>query len=388
MKNRQIILSIIVLSQFCCTSIWFASNAVMGDLISKFNLSSQALGHLTSAVQLGFIIGTLTFALMMISDRFSPSKVFFISALLAALFNGLLILGENNFLTLFLLRFLAGFSLAGIYPVGMKIAADYFEKTLGKALGFLVGALVLGTAFPHFLKGSSIGLSWSETILGTSLLSIIGGLLMFLLVRDGPYRKAGKKIKLNAFFKIFSNKPFRAAAFGYFGHMWELYAFWAFVPIILSFEINNLVQKPFNLSITSFYIIAIGSMACILAGYLSQKIGSYKTAVISLSISTICCIASPVVLLYLPFAVRIVFLFVWGMFVISDSPMFSSLVAQNAEPELKGSALTIVNCVGFAITIVSIQVLSFLFNLTQSPFVFILLGLGGLFGLYNLRKES
>jgi len=383
MNNYKIILPIIVFAQFCCTSIWFASNAVMGDLIHQFNLNQNALGHLTSSVQFGFITGTLTFAILMISDRFSPSKVFFLSALTAAIFNGCLILDTNNFMSLFMLRFLAGFSLAGIYPVGMKIAADYFEKSLGKALGYLVGALVLGTAFPHFLKGSSIGLTWIQTVLGTSVLSIIGGCLMFFSDKDGPFRKRGKKIDLKAFFRIFQHKPFKAAAIGYFGHMWELYAFWAFVPIIVTFEISD-VKNP---SIISFYIIAIGSISCIIGGYLSQKIGSYKTAVIALSISTICCLISPLVLLYFPFPLRIFFLLIWGMFVIADSPMFSSLVAANADPELKGSALTIVNCIGFAMTIISIQLLTYLFSLTESPFVFILLGFGGLLGLYSIKEK-
>ena len=189
-------MSIIVFAQFCCTSIWFASNAVMGDLISTFNLTSNALGHLTSAVQFGFISGTLTLALLMISDRFSPSKVFCISAIFAALFNASLILEFNSIWSLVTLRFLAGFSLAGIYPVGMKIAADYFPKTLGLALGFLVGALVLGTSFPHLLKGASIGLSWTQTVIGTSFLSLLGGVLMIALIKDGPYRKAGKKLDL------------------------------------------------------------------------------------------------------------------------------------------------------------------------------------------------
>jgi MFS family permease len=152
MKPPKWVLPIIVISQFCCTSLWFAGNGVMVDLVDNFNLNENALGHLTSAVQFGFISGTLIFALLTIADRFSPSKVFFISALLGALCNSLIIIESNVFLSLLLLRFLIGFFLAGIYPVGMKIAADYYDKKLGKSLGFLVGALVLGTSFPHLLR--------------------------------------------------------------------------------------------------------------------------------------------------------------------------------------------------------------------------------------------
>jgi len=385
MKSKNFILTVIVLAQFCCTSIWFASNAVMGNLISNYNLKATALGDLTSAVQFGFISGTLFFAIFMISDRFSPSKVFGVSAIFAALFNTALILDINTFSSLISLRFLAGFALAGIYPVGMKIAADYFPKTLGLALGFLVGALVLGTSFPLLLKGTSLGLSWTQTIIGTSTLSVLGGMLIFFLIKDGPYRKVGKKLNLKAFFTIFKNNPFRAAAFGYFGHMWELYAFWAFVPVIISY---NLTDETYNIGMLSFFVIAIGSIACVIGGFISQKIGLYKTARYSLMASMACCLTCPFILLYAPFALRIVFLLVWGMFVISDSPMFSSLVASNTSPEIKGSALTIVNCIGFAITIISIQLLSFLTTTFDSPFVYMILGLGGVFGLVSIRSNG
>ena len=149
MNSTKRILPVIVLSQFCCTSLWFAGNAVMPDLLSTFDLEDSALGHLTSAVQFGFIIGTLVFAIFTIADRYSPSKVFLISALLGALFNAFTTLDTNTLTSLLALRFLTGFFLAGIYPIGMKIATDYYEKGLGKSLGFLVGALAIGTAFPH-----------------------------------------------------------------------------------------------------------------------------------------------------------------------------------------------------------------------------------------------
>ena len=231
MKSK-IILPIIVFSQFCCTSLWFAGNGVMADLISTFNLNESALGHITSAVQFGFISGTLVFAILTISDRFSPSIVFFFCALIAALFNLGTILENNSFFSLFILKYSTGFFLAGIYPVGMKIAADYYDKGLGKSLGLLVGALVVGTAFPHLLKGYSFGFSWQYVIVFISFLAIIGGLLMLSFVPNGPYRKASQKLKLNAWLKNFKDTKFRSAAFGYFGHMWELYAFWAFVPVI------------------------------------------------------------------------------------------------------------------------------------------------------------
>ena len=191
LKLNSEILPVIVFAQFCCTSLWFAGNAIMPDLIYNFDLPETALGHLTSAVQFGFIAGTLIFAFLTIADRYSPSRIFFTCALIGAAFTLAILFDHNNFLSLLILRFLTGFSLAGIYPVGMKIAADYFREGLGKSLGFLVGALVLGTAFPHFLNeftGTGT-IDWRYVLIVTSILAILGGTLIFLLIPDGPYRK-------------------------------------------------------------------------------------------------------------------------------------------------------------------------------------------------------
>jgi MFS family permease len=184
LKHSKVILPVIVISQFCCTSLWFAGNGVINDLVINFELNDSALGHLTSAVQFGFIIGTLVFAILTIADRFSPSKVFFISAILGSLFNLGVITEANNLTSLLLLRFFTGFFLAGIYPVGMKIAADYYEKGLGKSLGFLVGALVLGTALPHLLKEMTATFAWESVLMATSYLAMFGGVLMVILVPD------------------------------------------------------------------------------------------------------------------------------------------------------------------------------------------------------------
>jgi len=171
LKNPKFILLVIVLSQFCCTSLWFAGNAVINDLVIGFDLKASALGDLISSVQFGFIIGTLTFAILTIADRFSPSKVFFISAILGSLFNLATIWEANDLSSLLLFRFATGFFLAGIYPIGMKIVADYYKKGLGKSLGFLVGALALGTALPHLLKQTTGAYSWESVMILTSSLS-------------------------------------------------------------------------------------------------------------------------------------------------------------------------------------------------------------------------
>ncbi len=381
------ILPVIVLSQFCCTSLWFAGNGVMNDLVSNFQLAESALGHLTSAVQFGFISGTLLFAILTIADRFSPSKVFVISALAGALFNTGMMWEGNSLGSLLIFRFLTGFFLAGIYPVGMKIAADYYDKKLGKSLGLLVGALVIGTAFPHLIKGLTSTLHWKIVLWSTSSLAFVGGLLMFTLVPNGPYRKPGQKLDLSAFFKVFENRDFRSAAFGYFGHMWELYAFWAFVPVILTTYADVHPESILNVPFLSFSIIGIGGIACVIGGYVSLKAGAKKTAAVALLLSCLCCVASPLMLGSDSIIIIVAFLLFWGMVVVADSPLFSTLVARNAPAESKGTALTIVNCIGFSITIISIQILVALKDFINPTYLFLILALGPFLGLMALYRK-
>ncbi len=388
MKSPKLVLPIIVISQFCCTSLWFAGNGVMEELLLFFDLKNSALGHLISAVQFGFICGTLTFAIFTIADRFSPSKVFFVSALLGALCNLGTIWEHHTLASILILRFLTGYFLAGIYPIGMKIAADHYEKGLGKSLGFLVGALVLGTAFPHLLKDITHTISWKTVLIATSSLAAMGGLLMVLLVPDGPYRNSSKRMDVSAFFKVFKNKSFRAAAFGYFGHMWELYAFWVFVPVILKAYGLLHPETTFNIPLLSFMVIGIGCLACIASGYLSLRFGEKKVAFTMLLSSCICCLLIPFAFKFLDSYLFITFLLFWGIVVIADSPLFSTLVAQNAMPNIKGTALTIVNCIGFSITIVSIQLLNEITLITNSVFVYIILALGPVLGLLALGKKN
>ncbi|WP_027471551.1 MFS transporter [Saccharicrinis fermentans] len=387
MKNKKYILPIIVLSQFCCTSLWFAGNGVMNDLIIHYQLSSNALGHLTTAVQFGFILGSLLLAILTIADRYSPSNVFLSCALLGSLFNLGIIWDGNNLASILILRFMTGFFLAGIYPIGMKIAADYYEEGLGKSLGLLVGALVVGTAFPHLTKGITNTIPWKFVLTFISSLAVCGGLLMLLLVPDGPYRKKGSKLMLSSFFKVFKNPLLRSASFGYFGHMWELYAFWAFVPIILQTYSIKHPSAIFNIPLLSFLIVAIGGLACVFSGYLSQKTGTKKTASMALLLSCICCLISPLMFMNESKDLFVAFLLCWGIVVVADSPLFSTLVAQNAKPEIKGTALTIVNCIGFLITIISIQLLNILQNYTNLIYIYTSLAIGPILGLLALASS-
>lgn len=366
---------------------WFVGNAVLPELKQALHLSQYAVSQVTSAVMLGFIAGTLIFAFFSLADRFSPIKLFFISSLLGALTNASVAWLATDALSLFVLRFLTGVFIAGIYPVGMKIAADWFEKGLGKALGFLLGALVLGTAFPHLLKNRDFELPWKSVLYFTSLFATAGGLLMLLFVGDGPYRKKSGGFQWNAFKEIFSSKKWRQSAFGYFGHMWELYTFWGFVPLILGLYAAK-KGIALNVPLFSFLIIGCGAISCISGGYLSQKIGSAKVATAALFVSGICCFLSPVAF-QLPLWFFIAILFIWGLAVVPDSPQFSTLVAQYAPEHLRGTALTIYNSIGFSISTVSLIVIDRVFYSTGffgGKNTFLLLGIGALVGLPSMIR--
>jgi MFS family permease len=268
------ILPIIIVSQFAGTSLWFAGNAILSDLGQHWAAGDDALGYVTSAVQLGFIAGTLAFAFFALSDRFSPRNVFFVCSLAGAASNLAVYFASMHFEAVLALRFATGFFLAGIYPVGMKIAAGWYRSGLGNAIGFLVGALVLGTAFPHLLKGAGHAMPWEAVTLIVSITAAAGGLLMRALVPDGPYLAQAPRFNPRAFASIFAQPLFRSSAFGYFGHMWELYAFWAFVPFVLSAH-ATVSGVPLNTSLWSFCVIASGALGCAGGGLVSLRFSGF-----------------------------------------------------------------------------------------------------------------
>ncbi|MEP3209563.1 MAG: MFS transporter [Maribacter sp.] len=386
MKPKPHILPIIILSQFACTSLWFAGNAIIDELTLKTGLGNEIIGYVLSSVQFGFITGTLVFAVLMIADRFSPSLVFLVCALLAAGCNLVLLFEEISKWVLLSARFGTGFFLAGIYPVGMKIAADYYEKGLGKALGFLVGALVLGTSLPYLVSGTEFGNNPDTVIKTVSILSVLGGISLWLLVPNGPFRKPSTQLQLNAGSKLFKISGYRKAALGYFGHMWELYAFWAFTPLAIQ-TFNLLNSETLSVPIWTGIVIALGGLSCILGGLLAQKIGSHKVASSALALSGLLCLLSTL-FFQLPTSLFLLGWCLWGMAVTADSPQFSNLVASAIPAELKGTGLTLVNCVGFAISIVSIQMLSYLSETINPKQLFLILAIGPLLGLISLGKKS
>jgi len=374
------VLPSIVIAQFSGTSLWFAGNAVLTKFAEEFQLEDSALPILTSSVQLGFISGTLLLSITSLVDRVLPTHIFLSSALLGALTTALIPILAKGLASMFILRFLTGVSLAGIYPVGMKIAADWYQEGLGRALGLLLGALVAGTAFPFLLR--QIPQSWEALLYETSLLSTLGGVLMIVAVPNGPHRKATPKFDPSISIQVFRNQDFQAAAMGYFGHMWELYAFWTWCPVVWKAYLDDHANRNWSESLVTFFVISMGALGCVIGGHLSLSIGSARVALFALMTSGLCCLLSPLVYWLSTPVLTLVFYLVWGSVVAADSPQFSSLVAQYIPAEHKGTALTLVNCIGFAISIGSIQLLGVPLS---EQYLFLLLAPGPLYGYFKMR---
>ncbi|MFA9462141.1 MFS transporter [Thiohalorhabdus sp. Cl-TMA] len=373
------VLPAIVLGQVLATSVWFAANAVMPELQSRWGMEGGE-GLVTTAVQLGFISGTLVFALLGVADRFHPANVFLGSALAAAASN-LSVAGFPGMLEAVLAaRFLTGFFLAGVYPLGMKIAAGWYRGGLGRALGFLVAALVLGTAAPHLVGALGGSWDWRMVLLVSSLAATAGGLLVWR-VPEGPHTARGGPVRFGGVLRAFRHPGFRAAVLGYFGHMWELYAFWAFVPVWLA--AHGLPGQAVGLA--SFGVIAAGALGCAGGGAVAARLGSGPVALGQLSVSGLCCLASPL-LFGAPAGVLVAFLLVWGVTVAGDSPQFSALNARYAPRELVGSALTLANSIGFAVTIASLSLLAAARFLLPPALLLLPLAVGPLFGLWFGRR--
>ena len=375
----------IVLAQFCGTSLWFATNAVTTELTQAFDLAPGAEGDLTAAVQLGFIAGTLVLAFLNLADRFSPARVFLACTLLGVAFNTSIIVWAGTAAQLIGLRFLTGCCLAGIYPVGMKIAADWFPGKLGEVLGILVGALVLGTALPHGIRYLGADWSWTMVIASVSGLALLGGLILYFGVGDGPYRRPAAAFRPDALLRVFRVRDFRAAALGYFGHMWELYALWTFLPILLLHYGSLHPGAAPDIALWSFLVIAAGGVGCAVGGYASRRFGSARVAFLALALSGVVCLGS-YGLYRLPFPVLAGVLLCWGVAVAADSPQLSALNARTAPPEWIGSALTITTSIGFGITIFSIQLVKYLSLVGWTEYALLFLAPGPLLGLGAVRR--
>jgi DHA1 family inner membrane transport protein len=373
------VLPVLVLAQFAGTSLWFAVNAVMPDLQQAFGWPATAVGSLTSALQWGFIAGTLVFAVLALADRFRATRVFLFCALAGAACTVGAWAMVADFSALLAWRFATGFFLAGIYPVGMKIASQWYRQGLGAALGYLVGALVLGSASAHGLRAVADALPWPSIMLGVAALAAAGGLLILTLGEPPQAPVRVTRMQWQALGTLWTDARVRSSVLGYFGHMWELYTLWVLLPLILGTRLSGV-----GLSWAAFVMLGSGALGCVMGGYAAKRWGSARVAAVFLGISGLCCLLAPA-MLHAADAVFYLWLLVWGISVAGDSPQFSTLTARNAPPQAVGSVLTLTNSIGFAISTLSILLFVALTDWLPLGWLLTGLALGPALGLWALR---
>ncbi len=383
-------IAIIIVAELFGTSLWFSANASAHGLTREWGLTNTDIGLLTNAVQLGFIVGTLGFALTGLADRFAASRIVAVCACFGAVTNALFALLATGLTDALAYRFLTGVALAGIYPLGMKLVVTWAPQRSGEALGWLLGMLTLGTALPHAVRAAGSEWDWNMVVLTSSVLALIGAVMVAHL-GDGPYLQRGgpgQRLRWGAIVKVFSIPAFRASALGYFGHMWELYAFWTIVPFLLVPVVAG-GESISVISALAFAVIAAGAAGCILGGWLSRSVGSARVAAIALATSGLMCLLFPLLSASSTMIV-ITMLLVWGVTVIADSPQFSALSARACPQNVVGSALAIQNSVGFFVSVISITVASVSFTSLGAHTSWILLPgpIIGLIALFPLVRGS
>lgn len=366
--------AVVSIAQLFGTSLWFSANSAADGLIDAWGADASAIGWLTNAVQAGFILGTLGMSLLGLADRFRASTIFVTSALAGALFNLGFAWLAHDVVSGSLFRFLVGLSLAGIYPIGMKLIVSWEPERTGQALALLVAMLTLGTALPHFLRFTGGQLPWQWIVSGSSGLALLGAALVHRL-GTGPHlpaAAAGAK-RTRTVLSAFTIARFRAAAIGYFGHMWELYAFWTAVPMLVAATGLDAGFPALGVAGLSFLVIAAGALGCLAGGALSQRIGSAGVAMASLILSGGCIVTFALGWQALPAGALLAVLLLWGASVVADSPQFSALSARACPRDMVGAALAIQNAVGFAITMLSILAATILIQKVGPSAVWLLL---------------
>jgi MFS family permease len=334
-------------------SLWFSGSAVVPALGKEWTLSPSQVSWIANAVQFGFVAGTLLSATLNLPDIITTRHLFAVSAFAGAATNAFFGLYVHDPSTAILLRFLTGVCLAGVYPPGMKIMATWFRERRGMALGVLVGALTMGKATPYLVNALGSG-NWRTNVLFVSALSVLGGLIVLFFVSDGPQALPPARFDITQVVRVFGNRGVRLASFGYFGHMWELYGMWIWVPVMIRASLAIHGGDPKLAELGSFLVIGSGAVGCVIAGLMADRVG--RTAVTSwaMAISGTCCLAigffyggNPVLLLLVAT--------IWGATVVADSAQFSSCVTELGDPQYIGTALTIQMCIGFLLTTISIE---------------------------------
>jgi len=383
-KFRSI--TILVIAQVSALSLWFISAAVLPDMLREFSISAGRQAALNSAVPAGFVVGALMSALLGLSDRFDPRGLFFICACIASVSGfGLLVLEPGGNASI-LMRFLTGAMLAGVYPVGMKIAVGWGREDRGLLVGLLVGALTFGSASPHLVAWLGEA-EWRLTIKIVSSATLLSAILI-LFAGLGPFHAKSPAFEMSSITKAWTNKRVRYAYLGYFGHMWELYAMWAWIGVATyaSYSLTMTEAEAISFSkLTAFLAIGLGGLACFLGGYWADRIGKARITIIAMTFSFLGAIITAFTFGGAPW-ITFLAVIIWGIAIIPDSPQFSALVADGAPPEIAGSLMTFQTAIGFALTIFTVQITPYAVSWTSWPIVMMIMALGPLFGIYFMRK--
>jgi MFS family permease len=378
-------LAIVCLAQFLGMTLWFSATAVTPLLIDHFNIAPSHAAWLTMAVQGGFVAGTLLSAMTNVADILNARVLMFIGSLVGACANASVLIAPNG-VTVIALRFVTGMALALVYPPAMKIAAGWFRDGRGFALGLLIGALTLGKAFPHLLT-ALFGNEWREPMLLASALAIIGGTLVVLIVRDGPYLAPTAPFDPTAITRVLASRGARLATLGYLGHMWELYAMWTWVAVFASasFAASGVASAGSAGSMAAFVAIGSGAIGCALAGYIADRIGRARVAMWAMLVSAACSALTVVVFGRAPLLLYALIV-VWGFSVVADSAQFSALVSEHAPRDHIGTALTLQTCVGFLLTMVTIELLPVVADATSWRWASLLLVPGPVLGALAMLR--
>jgi MFS family permease len=349
-------LAVVSVAQFLGMTLWFSATAVTPLLIDEFDISEARAPWLTMAVQAGFVAGTLCSAVSNLADRLNSRTLMFAGSLVGGAANAAVLIAPGGG-SVIALRFVTGASLALVYPPAMKIAAGWFRDGRGLALGLLIGALTLGKAFPHLLA-SLFGTAWRPAMLLASALALVGGAMVLLVVRDGPYVTATAPFDPHAIRKILAGRSVRLAMLGYLGHMWELYAMWTWIVVFAWTSLNDsgVANVAAAGSMAAFLAIGSGAAGCVVAGYVADRLGKARVAMWAMIASATCAALTVVVHGGAPILLYVLIM-VWGFAIVADSAQFSALVSEHAPRDHVGTALTLQTCVGFLLTIVTIELL-------------------------------